>query len=156
MRHADVGSDHNLLVEKLTLKLRKARIGNGRSQRFDVAKLKDPTIKKNFNIALRNRFSILQENVVLTINNFNTAMKEAAEETLGYRKNARAEWISTDTWKIIEERRKIKKKLLDSKSPRLKERFLAQHREKYREVKTATRRDKRRYTERLAEEADCC
>ncbi|KAK3515953.1 hypothetical protein QTP86_004679, partial [Hemibagrus guttatus] len=154
MRHADAGSDHNLVVAKLTLKLRKAKIGDKRSQRFDVAKLKEPTAKKEFSISLKNRFAILQDDAALTIDSFNKALKEAAEETIGYRKNVKTEWISNDTWKTIEERRQIKKKLLDSKSPRLKERITSWYREKDREVKTSTRRDKRRHIEQLAEDAE--
>ena len=154
MRHADVGSDHNLLVAKMTLKLRKAKIGDKRSQRFDVAKLKDPTSRKEFNIALKNHFAILQDETALTIDSFNTAMKEAAKETIGYRKSTKNEWLSDDTWKSIEERRQIKKQLLDSKSPRLKERTAAQYREKDKEVKTSARRDKRQYIEQLAEKAE--
>jgi hypothetical protein len=39
MRNADVGRDHNLVMAKLNLKLRKAKIGDKRSRRFDFAKL---------------------------------------------------------------------------------------------------------------------
>ncbi|KAK3540972.1 hypothetical protein QTP86_007688 [Hemibagrus guttatus] len=94
------------------------------------------------------------DDAALTIDSFNKALKEAAEETIGYRKNVKTEWISNDTWKTIEERRQIKKKLLDSKSPRLKERITSWYREKDREVKTSTRRDKRRHIEQLAEDAE--
>jgi hypothetical protein len=83
----------------------------------------------------------------MTIDSFNKAMKEAAEETIGYRKSTKTEWISNDTWKTIEERRQIKKKLLDTKSPRLKEQVSIQYREKDREVKNSARQDKRQYIE---------
>ena len=48
----------------------------------------------------------------------------------------------------------LKKKALDSKSPSLKERTLAQYREKDKHVKTSTRRDKRQYVERLTTEVE--
>ena len=41
----------------------------------------------------------------------------------------------------------MKKKALDSKSPSLKERAVAQYREKDKQVKTSARRDKRQYVE---------
>ena len=154
MRHADVGSDHNLLVAKLTLKLRKAKIGNSRGQRLYIAKLKDQASKEDFSIALRNRFSILQDETALTIDSFNKTMTEVAEATLGYRRSTKSEWISEDTWKAIEGRRRLKKRLLDAKSPRLKERAAAQYREKDRQVKTSARKDKRQFTERLAQAAE--
>ena len=82
MRGADIGSDHNLLVGKLTLKLRRAKIGDTKSQRFDVAKLKNPAVKEDFSIALRNQYSVLQDDAALTIDSFNRAMATAAIETL--------------------------------------------------------------------------
>ena len=39
MRNADVGSDHNLLVAKMTIKLRDAKIGMARNQQPDISKL---------------------------------------------------------------------------------------------------------------------
>jgi len=36
MRHADVGSDHNLVVAKVLLKLRKASIGTDTKGHYDV------------------------------------------------------------------------------------------------------------------------
>lgn len=154
MRNADVGSDHNLLVAKLTLKLRKTKIGSSRNRRFDVGMLTDPALKQQYNLALKNRFSILKDKTALTIDSFNNAVTEAAKETIGYRKSKKKEWMSTDTWKAIEERKQLKKRVLDTKSPRLKERAEMQYREKDRQVKTSARRDKRQYTEKLADEAE--
>ena len=45
MRYVDVSSDHNLLVAKMTMKLRNAKIGMARNQRTDISKLKDTLIK---------------------------------------------------------------------------------------------------------------
>jgi hypothetical protein len=57
-------------------------------------------------------------------------MKEAAEETIRYRKSTKTKWISNDTLKTVEERRQIKKKQLDTKLPRLKEQVSSQYRER--------------------------
>ena len=43
---ADVGSDHNLMVAKLKLKLRKVRLGVEKKPRFGVDKLKNQDTKK--------------------------------------------------------------------------------------------------------------
>ena len=45
MRQAGVGSDHNLLVTKIALKLKKTKMGGKRKQRFDVEQLKDTATK---------------------------------------------------------------------------------------------------------------
>ncbi|KAL3842166.1 hypothetical protein ACJMK2_020209 [Sinanodonta woodiana] len=154
MRNADIGSDHFLLVAKVTLKLRKVRIGVSRSKRFDVDKLKNSKVKEEFSVALWNRFSALEDETALTIDNFNKAMKEAEEEVLGYINNRKTEWIPEETWTRIEERRQIKKRLLDSNSPRLKDKISKEYRGKDKEVNKSARRDRREYTERLAKEAE--
>ena len=46
IRNVDDGTDHNLLVAKMTLKLRNAKIGMARNQRPDISKLKDTLIKE--------------------------------------------------------------------------------------------------------------
>ena len=59
--YTDVGNDDNLLVAKMTLKLRNAKIGMARNQRPDISELKDTIITEKFSITPRNRFSILQD-----------------------------------------------------------------------------------------------
>ena len=66
MRHGNVGSDHNLVVGKLLLKLRKTKTGGNRKRCLDVVKLKDPEVRNKFSIALKNRFSILQDEATTT------------------------------------------------------------------------------------------
>ena len=139
-----------MLVVKMTLKLRNIKIGTARKQRMDISKLKDTLIKEK----LSNTLSILQDETALTIDDFNTAMMESAKETIRYTNTCESESISLDTWRTIEERRQLKKKALDSKSPSLKERAVAQYREKDKQVKTSARRDNRQYVERLATESD--
>ena len=79
MRNADVGSDRNLLVANMTLNLRNAKIGIARNQRPDTSRLKDTFIKEKISITHRNRFSILQEETALNIDDLNTAMMESAK-----------------------------------------------------------------------------
>ena len=143
MRNADVGSDHNLLVAKMTLRLRNAKIGTARNQRQDISRLKDTLIKEKLNIMHRNCFSILQDETALTIDDSNTVMMESTKEIIGYTKTCKSEWISPDAWRTIEERRRLKKKALDSKSPSIKERAVAQYKEKDKHVRTSMRSDKR-------------
>ena len=154
MRQADIGSDHNLLVAKVKLKLRKAKMGSSQNQRFDVKKLQDPQVKQEFNITLQNRFSVLQDQTRLTIADFNTAMQETGKEILGFKKSKKKEWISSNTTDLIEKRREAKKKVLSTRSERVRERLAKEHKDRDKEVKESARNDKRRYTEGLAEEAE--
>ena len=49
------------------------------------------------------------------------------------------EWMTADTWKAIENKRNLNKKLIDAKSKRIRERYLQQFSEADRQVKRLTR-----------------
>ena len=121
MRNAVVGCDHNLLVARITLKLRNSKNGMARNQRPDISRLKDTLIKEKFRITPRSRICILQDNVDLTIDDLNIAMMESVLGTIGYTKTCKSDWISPDTWRSVKEIRQFKKKASDSKSPCLKQ-----------------------------------
>lgn len=55
-------------------------------------------------------------------------------------------------WNTIEERKEIKKRLLNTKSPKLKETTAAQYRELDKQIKSS-RRDRRQYIKQLVSEA---
>ena len=154
MRNAHVGSDHNLLVAKMILKLKNVTIGMARNQRTGILTLKDTFIKEKFSIMIRNCLNIVQDETALTIDHFNTAMMEPTKETIGYTKTCKSEWTSPDTWRTIEERRQLKKKALNSKSTSLKEIIVTQYRGKDKQAKTSVRRDKRQHVERHETEAE--
>ena len=101
-RLADVGSDHNLLIGKLALKLRKAKTGEKKKERFDTTKLQNPETKQKFTIALKNSFGILQEETEMTIHSFNMAMELAGKAVLGCRRAKKEQWMSAcNTWRGI-------------------------------------------------------
>ena len=97
---------------------------------------------------------MLQNNAETTIYNFNKAIEETSKEILGYRKRRKEEWIGDATWTKIDERKLIKRKLLNAKSPRLKEHFSTEYSKKDKEVKRSCRRDKGHYIDTLATEAE--
>ncbi len=56
MRGADVGSNHDLLMTKVRLRIAKVRKGESGRVRFEVSKLKDLEVRNAFKLALNNRF----------------------------------------------------------------------------------------------------
>ena len=153
-RGADVGSDHVLVVAALSLKLRKTQRREERQRRFDTGKFKESKHRESFPAGLKKRFRILQEEQELSIDNFNQAMMETSKKPLGYRRKKKEEWIKSDTWTIIDERKATKKKLNDAKSQRLKEQLQSRYSELDKEVKRKTRADKRASIENMADETE--
>ena len=48
--------------------------------------------------------------------------KESSEECLGFRQRGKRKvWMRADTWNVIDNRRTLKKKLIDAKSERVRE-----------------------------------
>ena len=51
------------------------------------------------------------------------AYTQTSEACLGRRQMKRKEWITAVTWKAIDSKRTLKKKFMDTRSERLKERY---------------------------------
>ena len=160
-RRADVGSDHHLVIAKIRLKLRATPTIKQRRRVFNINKLRAPEIKQEFTIELRNRLSALetedgedQDIVETTWDNITRVYKDTAESVLGFRKKKDKEWITPETRRKINERRKAKDNLLNAKSPRLTQRAKEECKIKDKEVKRNAHRDKRVFVEKLANEAE--
>ena len=162
-RSADVGSDHHLVVALIKTKLKKTGARPTTQARFDTQQLKDNTTKTAFISELRNRFQILQDiseqqenpSVDTTWKQIATLYTETSRKKLGHQKRKNNKnWIQQETLEAIEERREIKRKMLQTKSPRLQERQEEMYREANRKVKRLARHDKRVAIEQLADEAE--
>ena len=154
-RGADVGSDHHLVTTTLKLKLRKTESSPRGQQHFHVEKLRDLEAETTFTPQLKDKFQVLADAEDQTqegsgdINAKWQQLKIAYEQTckacLGTKQRKRKEWITEDTWQAIENRRTLKKKVLEAKSEQLKERYKQQHSEANPAAKRMTRTDKRSY-----------
>ena len=80
---------------------------------------------------------------------------KASKTCLGMQKTRKKkEWITPETWQAIEERRQLKKKIIDSRSAKPRVRYRAASAETNRRVKRKIRTDKKAYMEELAKEAE--
>lgn len=73
-------------------------------------------------MGLRNRFHILQssnidEEQIEKKDTFSTA----CERVIGFRRQVHKEWITPDTWKLINNRKELKKKMCNTHSENQKE-----------------------------------
>ena len=84
---------------------------------------------------------------------FKKVYNESAKKVLGEKRRVKNDWISGETNRKIEERRRLKEKIGRTRSARLKKRATAAYAVKDKEVKTSARADKRRRLNNFAEEA---
>ncbi|XP_013384015.1 uncharacterized protein LOC106154262 [Lingula anatina] len=161
-RGADAKSDHFLVASSIRLKHRKVipQSQQQKRKRPEIPKLKCPLTKTAFVLELKNRFSALAgedrteaDNVSQKWDTIKSTYCTTAESVLGFKKKNK-EWLTPETWKLIDERRSLKGKLLDSKSPRLVEQVRAAYKSKDKKVKKSARSDKRAFVEKLASEAE--
>ena len=73
---------------------------------------------------------------------------------MGYKKRGQKPWIGKESWKLVEERKEIKTKNENCKSDRVRHRMREEYTEKDREVKSSMRRDRRKWTDSLIEDAE--
>lgn len=86
--------------------------------------------------------------------NIKKVYSKTAKSVLGHRKRKSRDWVSTKSWSKIDERRKLKKKIEETRSERIRERRRADYSEKNKEVKRCLRADKREWANELAREAE--
>ena len=158
MRGADANSDHHLVMAKIRLKLcRNMKQIQSQRKAYNITKLKDPQICKSFQLELRNRFQQLSTQET-TIDEQWVKMRdiynESADKLLGARKREHKDWISTETYRAIDERRKIKEEIARTTSERIKEVKREQYKVKDKEVKRRARGDKRKRLDDIACEAE--
>ena len=90
----------------------------------------------------------------MNIDSFNQVFKAAGEKVLGFKKRKKGEWIQGKTREKIETRRRVKQKISSTQSERLRDQLRRKYSELDREVKKMTKLDKRKFVERLTEEAE--
>ena len=117
-------------------------------------KFRDSETCGKFQVELRNRFSVLEDKQDLHIAAFNRVLMDASDKILGYKKNKEEKWVTGDMWKKIDERKETKKKLNQAKLERLKDRLQTAFSEQDEEVKRMTRKDKKEFVDKLADEAE--
>ena len=109
---ADIGSDHDLVLLNMKLRLKKKPNTSNPRIKFNLERLRDPAIAEIFQAQLGGRFAAL--NVLDTDLNdlttdFNEAVCETAEEVLGRQRKKHRPWITNDILDLCDERRTLKR-----------------------------------------------
>ena len=127
--------------------------------KFDVPKLKTKEIKQTFQLALHSCFEALQtEEAETTVEQSWANLKEATvvscEEVLRRPPGNRKPWISDDTWKKVEERRRAKEELNQARTRNQKQVAASKYSEVAGVVKKQLRRDKRAFLNEIADQTE--
>ena len=146
-RGADIGSDHELVVAKLRLKLDSANTPNV-TWRLDVKKLRDESYLKEYWEEVTRRFTgidMAQCSVEDCWKSWQDAVKGAVEYTIGPRKKRHRPWISKTAKSLVLESQKAKV---------AKDQLASRNRlEKYctleRQVKDKARKDKQKWMDTI-------
>ena len=123
--------------------------------------MKDPEVRSVFKLGMHNRFEGLQqlmEEEELSVDDewrlIEQGYVETCEQVLGRAKANSKEWISKETWEVIEQRKVAKNTMNMARTRKQKRDANKRYQELNREVKRRCRRDKRVYVESEAEKAE--
>nr|XP_049588581.1 craniofacial development protein 2 [Syngnathus scovelli] len=151
-RGADAGSDHHPLAAKLQLKLKCRNTPAGNRTKYNIQLFQDIGTTELYKTTLQNRFQTLQEQPVKEYS-LKSVWKETCLEDLGKRTTNHKPWLSTETWKKIEERRAKKDTPNKCKTRARKAAAHNDYEEANKEVRKSAKRNKKIYIEALAKEA---
>uniref|UniRef100_A0A914VUD6 Endonuclease/exonuclease/phosphatase domain-containing protein n=1 Tax=Plectus sambesii TaxID=2011161 RepID=A0A914VUD6_9BILA len=110
MRSADCGSDHHLVRACIQLKLTQAKPKTTPTKRYDWSKLLEPALKKEFHVALSNRFSMLDtmDNVDEEEQQISNAINDCATKLCPNVWQRTQTWISDSSLNLIDQRKRAK------------------------------------------------
>ena len=112
---ADVGSDHQLVICKLRLKLKCShKCNNKPTTKHDISKLKDKAILTKYQQELANKLpSCTDEHLTLdqAAESYSRIIKTTADSILGFVRSRKKPWISDATLDLTDQRRSVKVKL---------------------------------------------
>ena len=135
---ADCGSDHELLVATIRIKLRKIKKPTA-PLRFDLT-----IIPEEYGVEISNKFDTLlglaeEKTPDELATEAQTILLESAKTHIPKRKNMKQRYITEETLKLIEERREMKVRGLSQ--------CTALYKQKSREIKRNIRKDKKKFIE---------
>ena len=138
----DTGSDHDLLMMTLHLRLKTICEPEHRRLNSDLEKLKDPNVLEIFQALISGKlihFTITYSkdtDLDTMINTLNTTVTETATEILGKHRQKKNPWVNADILDLCNKRRELRKK-----------RFEPEGSEKYKEannnIKSCTKMQKK-------------
>lgn len=106
---ADIGSDHNALVAKINVRLKRLE-KNKRKQQYDMTKLKDNNIKTQVAATLKRGIANIDtsNNIEVKLEEFRATVEEIHREHLKPSKPKKHQWMTDEILYMMDERRRYK------------------------------------------------
>jgi len=109
---ADMGSDHDLVLLNFRVRLKKINKTKNTRLKFNMDRLKDPTIAESFQATIRGKFApllALEEDAETMTISFNAVMTETASILLGKHRRKTQPWVTDEILNMCDKRRDLKK-----------------------------------------------
>jgi exonuclease III len=108
---ADIGSDHDLVLTNIKLKLKNRRTAKNPRIRFDLEKLNDPEIAEVFQAQIGGKFAALttlDSDVDTLTNNIREVLLSTAEDVLGKERRKNKPWVTNEILDLCDKRRELR------------------------------------------------
>ena len=147
---ADISSDHSLVLCNIKLRLKKLHNKTLQGFKADVNRLRDEKTRQSYSTTLARNMGAIgpTRNLEDHASEIGKAIKNAAESTIPARRTSRKPWISEETLKLADEKRKLRLVKNDSAGQ------AQRHKDMCRKVKRSARQDKENWIQNQCEEAD--
>ena len=109
---ADIGSDHDLVMMSMRIRLKRVSHQEPSRIRFDVDKLKDPEVDAIFQAKIGGKFAVLRlldQDIDSLTEEFNEVVRTTAEEVLGKRRVKKQPWMPDEVLPLCDVRRTLSK-----------------------------------------------
>ena len=149
---ADVGSDHQLVMANIRLKL-KVKKQETRIKKVNIQNLKVDKIRIEFHERIEEKWEIIIQDPVVDVENvwvkIRDGIQEVSRQVLGYREGKKhEEWLSTRTLELMADRRKYKSKRKEDPDMAKHHNYLC------RMVKESAKEDKEQFILKICDEVE--
>jgi hypothetical protein len=147
---ADISSDHSLVLCNIKLRLKKLDNKRQQSCRVDVSRLRDEKIRQVYSATLAKNMKNIDPtcNLEEHATKIKEAIKITVEATVPARRITRKPWISEETLKLADEKRRLKQRKNVSTE------YTQQYKDFCRKVKKSARQDKEHWIHDQCEQAE--
>ena len=109
---ADIGSDHDLVMTTIKLKLKASRGSRNTRMHLDLEKLKDPKVVEIFQAQVGGKFAILNllnSDVDSLAEGINNTLLSTAKEVLGKKQKRIQPWVTDEVLILCDKRRELRR-----------------------------------------------